>query len=153
MIEKCHMKFKIVSCLLLACVFYGCKPKVDDTVAIKQLLEKESVTWRSGDVKAHADCWQIQPYSRILVSKADGKMIDVPPTMMINPPATSIGKGGSSSRSNYKMSIHDDNAWVSHDEISIAKDSTKNYTTEIRILEKIDVQWKLVGQSIHVYKP
>jgi hypothetical protein len=146
------MKFNIASYLLLFCIV-SCKPKIDDTLAIKQLLEKESATWRSGDIKAHADCWQIQPYSRILVSTADGKMIDVPPTMMINPPATSVGKGGSSARSNYKMSIHGDNAWVSHDEISIAKDGTKNFTAEIRMLEKMDGQWKLVGQSIHVYKP
>jgi hypothetical protein len=147
------MKFKIIGCLLLGYLCYGCKPKVDDTVAIKQLLDKESATWRSGDIKAHADCWQIQPYSRILVSTAEGKLIDVPPAMMINPPATSVGKGGSSSRSNYKISIHGDHAWVSHDEISIAKDGTKNFTAEIRLLEKIDGQWKLVGQSIHVYKP
>ena len=39
----------------------------NDTTAIKQLLEEESATWRSGDMQAHADCWHIQPYSKILV--------------------------------------------------------------------------------------
>lgn len=64
-----------------------------------------------------------------------------------------MGDGGSSVNSNYKMSIHGDHAWVSHDEISTAKDGEKTYSHEIRILEKIDGQWKLVAQSIHAYLP
>jgi len=121
--------------------------------AIKQLLAKESATWRSGDIKGHADCWHIQPYSRILVSTGDSTVFDVPPEAMINPSPKSIGKGGTSVNSNYKMSIHGDNAWVSHNEESTTKDGRKSYSYEIRILEKINGQWKLVGQSIHIYKP
>lgn len=147
------MKYKHALYLLLAFFAYSCKEKMDDTAAIKQVLEKESATWRSGDVKAHADCWQIQPYSKILISTAEGKMIDVPPTVMINPPAGNIGKGGSSFNTNYKMSIKNDNAWVSHNETSISKDGIKTYTAEIRMLEKIDGHWKIVGESIHVYNP
>ena len=126
---------------------------INDSIAIKQLLEKESATWRSGDVKAHADCWQIQPYSKMLASTPDGKSFDVPLAIMINPPAGMMGKGGRAVMKNIMMSIHGNDAWVSHDEISIASDSTKSYSHEIRILEKIDNQWKLVAQSIHVYKP
>lgn len=121
--------------------------------AIKQLLEKESSTWRSGDIKGHADCWHIQPYSRILVSTGDSTVFDVPPEVMVNPPSNSIGKGGTSVNTNYKIAIHGDNAWVSHNEESTSKDGRKSYSYEIRILEKINGQWKLVGQSIHVYKP
>lgn len=33
----------------------------NDTTAIKALLQKESDTRRSGDVKGHANCWYIQP--------------------------------------------------------------------------------------------
>ena len=126
---------------------------VNDTSAIKQLLEKESATWRSGDIQAHADCWQIQPYSKILVSTPEGKSFVVPPQLMIHPPTGMAGKGGSSMNSNYTFSIHGNDAWVSHDEESTTKDGVKNYTHEIRILEKINGQWKLVAQSIHVYKP
>ncbi len=147
------MKCNIACYLLLACLCFSCRPKTDDAAAIKQLLEKESATWRSGDVKGHADCWQIQPYSKILISTPEGKMIDVPPTMMINPMSGSMGKGGFSVNTNYKMSIHDNDAWVSHNEVSTAKDGTKTYTIEMRLLEKIDGQWKLVGESIHVYRP
>jgi hypothetical protein len=42
-------------------------------------------------------------------------------------------------------------AWVSHDEESTAKDGHKSYSAEIRLLEKIDGQWKLVGQSIQLH--
>ena len=64
-----------------------------------------------------------------------------------------MGNGGSSVNTNYKMSINGDNAWVSHDEESTGKDGIKTYSFEIRILEKINDQWKLTGQSIHIYKP
>ena len=64
-----------------------------------------------------------------------------------------MGNGGSSVNSNYKMSIHGKNAWVSHNEASTAKDGKVTLSYEIRILEKIKGYWKLVGQSIHTYKP
>lgn len=139
--------------LLSSLAFFSCQQTpVDESAAIIQVLEKESATWRSGDVAAHAACWQIQPYSKILVSTTDGATIDVPPTAMVEPSA-SMGKGGASVNSNYKMSIHGDNAWVSHQEVSTSPDGVNTYSYEIRILEKINGQWKLVGQSIHQYVP
>ena len=131
-------------------IYAYCQNSADKDAIIK-LLEKESATWRSGDVKEHADCWYIEPYSRILVSAADGSMFDVPPQNMIDPAPGMMGKGGTSANSNYKMSIHGNDAWVSHDEESTATDGKKSYSSEIRILEKIKGRWKLVAQSIHLY--
>lgn len=125
----------------------------NDTTAIKSLLEKEAATWRSGDIKEHATCWQLRPYSRILVSTTDGKCYDVPPANVVDPPSGKLGNGGYAVISGCLFSIHGNNAWVSHDEVSTATDGTKSYSHEIRILEKINGQWKLVGQSIHLYKP
>ena len=124
-----------------------------DSVAIVKLLEKEAATWRSGDIKAHADCWQMRPYSRILVSTGDGKALDIAPSVMLNPPAAFTGNGGHAVLSNFAMSINGDNAWVSHDEVSISKDGKEAYTREIRLLEKVENHWKLVGQSGHSYTP
>jgi len=123
-----------------------------DSVAIRLLLEKESATWRSGDIRAHADCWQIRPYSRILISSGDGTVNDVPPSIMINPPPELTGKGGYSTNSDYRMSIKGKSAWVSHNEESVSKEGKRTYSYEIRILEKVKGRWKLVGQSIHIYK-
>lgn len=143
---------KSFSILLLTVLFFCSSSQAqDEEAAIKKVLEKESATWRSGDVKGHADCWHIQPYSRILVSTGDGTAIDVPPAAMINP--AKMGNGGSSANTNYKMSINGNSAWVSHDETSTAQDGSITYSYEIRMLEKIDGEWKLVGQSIHIYKP
>ncbi len=121
-----------------------------DSVSIIRLLEKESATWRSGDVAGHASCWVIRPYSRILISTGDGRVIDLPPQMMVTPPEGSMGKGGSSVNSDYKMDIRDNTAWVSHQEESTTKEGKKSRTFEIRMLEKMEGGWKLVGQSIHV---
>src|SRR5881275_216489 len=126
--------------------------EVNDTVTIKKLLEKESATWRSGDNKAHAECWHVQPYSKILVSLPNGKCYDVPAESILRP-ASGQGNGGYAVNSNYGFSIHQNDAWVSHDEKSYAKDGTVTYSHEIKILEKINNEWKLVAQSIHIYVP
>lgn len=144
---------RFVILILLMAAYTSHAQGMNDTTAIKQLLDKESATWRSGDAKAHAGCWHLQPYSKILVSTADGKALDIPPSLMLAPPPGMTGKGGASERSNYMFSIHGNDAWVSHDEVSAAADGTKSYSHEMRMLEKINGEWKLVAQSIHAYKP
>ena len=147
------MKRKLFLVLTVALALLSCNEKVDDHAAIIIVLEKESATWRSGDLKGHAACWKIQPYSKILVSTGDSTVLDVPPEYMISPPGGRMGNGGSFVNTNYKMNISGNNAWVSHNEESTASDGKKSYSYEIRILEKINMDWKLVGQSIHLYKP
>jgi TolB protein len=125
---------------------------VKEERAIVELLEREAATWRSGDVAGHAACWQERPYSRVLVSTPDGKVVDVPVSVLINPPADLIGGGGHALLSNFKISISKKTAWVSHDEVSVAKDGTRTRSAEFRMLEKVGGRWKLVGQSIHIAK-
>jgi len=146
------MKSKIPYYFLISISLLGCKPKFDDEESIIQLLEKESFTWRAADIEGHADCWHIQPYSKILISNVNGLCVDVPPNAIVNPKPEAMGSGGYSRNSNYKMSIQENNAWVSHDEVSTARNGVKTYSHEIRLLEKINGNWKLVGQTIHVYK-
>lgn len=146
------MKSSFLLIIVTTMMVNGYSQVSNEEEAIKKLLERESATWRSGDVKEHADCWHIQPYSRILVSAGDGAVYDVPPASIINPPANSMGKGGYSINTNYKMSINGNSAWVSHNEESVTPDGEKTFSYEIRLLEKINGDWKLVGQSIHIYK-
>lgn len=146
------MVWKVSLCLLLSLTLLACSQKSDESANIKKLLEKESATWRARDGRGHADCWYIQPYTRILISTPEGITLDIPPNAMTNINPESMGNGGYSVNTNYKMGIHENNAWVSHDEVSTAKDGIKSYSHEIRMVEKIDGKWKLVGQSIHIYK-
>ena len=146
------MKQKLTLCLLIAISLAGYSQKTDEAESIKKLLEKESATWRAQDSKGHTECWHIQPYSRILVSTLEGKTYDVPPAAMIDTKPEAMGNGGFAVQTNYKMSIKGDTAWVSHDEESTSKEGKKTLSYEIRMLEKINNQWKLVGQSIHIYK-
>lgn len=143
------MKIRSIPNLLVCLLFISCNSNKRDEVLIKKLLEKESATWRSGDSKAHAACWQIQPYSKILVSTADGVTIDIPPMSIIAPIKKSTG--GTSKNTNYKIKIDNQTAWVSHNEESTDEKGIKTYSYEIRMLEKINGQWKLVGQSIHAF--
>ncbi len=122
----------------------------EEEIAIKILLEKEGATWRSGDVKGHAECWAAKPYSRILISGKDGTAMDVPISVMINPAPNIMGKGGTFLITNLKMNVVGNNAWVSHDEVSTSEGGNITNTFEMRILEKESGKWKIVGQSIHV---
>ena len=147
------MKKILFVLIVLPASFCTVAQKAKDSTAIKKVLEKEAATWRSGDVKAHAECWSIKPYTRSFVSLADGTCYDVPPENIVNPPGGRMGNGGFAALYNFTFSIQKRNAWVSHDEVSVAADGSKTYSHEIRLLEKIKGQWKLVGQSIHLYKP
>ena len=145
-LKKLPLLFALLAVLTSS---YG---QAGEEAAIRQLLEKESATWRSGDREGHASCWAIRPYSRIVFTTADGTTYDIAPQVMIDPPEGMMGQGGTSSNSGYRFQISGPMAWVSHDEESTAPDGTKTYTLEFRFLEKVDGQWKLVGQSIHPKK-
>ena len=147
------MKWTASFFLILIINMVSYSQNIDEANVIEKLLEKESATWRAADSKGHSDCWYIQPYSRILISTPEGVTLDIPPSAMINTNPNAMGNGGFSVNTNYKISINGNSAWVSHDEESTAKDGKKTFSYEIRLLEKIEGQWKLVGQSIHIYNP
>ncbi len=146
------MKWRLALSFIISLTAFAYSQQIDEETAIKKLLEKESATWRAKDVQGHTDCWYIQPYSRILVSLPNGQTIDVPPTAMQNEKPETMGNGGFAVNSNYKMSINQNSAWVSHDELSTDAEGKRTWSYEIRLLEKIKGQWKLVGQSLHIYK-
>ncbi len=143
---------KLILFGLLFFAFLACQNSDNDINAIKKLLEKESKTWRAGNYKEHAACWHIQPYGRVLVSTTTGQSFEIAANEIINPKAK-MGNGGAAKNSNYNIQINGKTAWVSHDEVSTAKDGQKTYSHEIRLLEKINGSWKLVAQSIHQYVP
>lgn len=127
-----------------------CFGQTDDSTAIVRVLEKESATWRSGDSTAHAACWQTEPYSNIIIMTADGKTFAVPVDKIIHPAPGTAGQGGTSKNSNYHMSINGNTALVTHNETSTSANGSVNHTYEVRMLEKINGQWKLTGQIIQV---
>ncbi len=121
-----------------------------DSSLIVKLLEKESSTWRTGDAAAHAACWKIEPYSTVIIMSAEGKTFSIPADKLANAPKESMGKGGSSKNSNYRMSINGNTALVTHNETSTSVAGAVNHTFEVRMLEKINGDWKLTGQIIQV---
>ncbi|WP_295666436.1 hypothetical protein [uncultured Mucilaginibacter sp.] len=50
------MKILLFTLISLFIALSALSQSIPDTTAIKQVLEKESTTFRSGDVKGHADC-------------------------------------------------------------------------------------------------
>jgi hypothetical protein len=113
------MKYILTFCLLSISAFAHSQNN-NDSVAIVKLLEKAAITFRSGDAKAYADCWHVQPYSVILISSDDGKAMSIPAEALAQP-SQYMGQGGFAAATNYRMSIHTDNGWVSFDEVSTTK--------------------------------
>ena len=144
------MKFTLTFCLLLAYAFAHSQTN-NDSISIEKLVKKAATTFRSGDTKGYADCWHIQPYSVVFISTADGKALTIPAEALTKP-SSAMGQGGFATTTNHRMSIHNDNGWVSFDEVSIAKDGTKTYSYEMWMVEKITGEWKFVAASMHFYK-
>lgn len=122
-----------------------------DSMEIIKLLEKEGLTWRLGDKESHADCWKGTSNGIIAMSTADGNFIKIPVEMVKNPSPNMIGKGGFAFHSNHKMNIKGNTAWIGHDEVSVDVNGKETLSYELRLLEKFDSEWKLVGQSMHFY--
>ena len=143
------MKSFLLFFLALGFSMIGFSQTTDSTTIIK-LLEKESATWRSGDSIAHADCWEVQPYSNVLILTSDGKSFSIPGEKIVHGSSSMMGKGGTSKNTNYHVSIHANTAIVTHNEASTAANGTITYTFEVRVLEKINGHWKITGQIIQV---
>lgn len=126
-----------------------------EEAAIKKVVEAETAAFQTGDLALWKSFWQIQPYTRALSTGADGAHIDIPQEVLRNPPPGVLGRGSSCANTNYliHISTNNDMAWSSFDQLEIRKDGTKGYSHQMRILEKIDGVWKLVGSSVHWYKP
>ena len=124
--------------------------QTNDSTEIVRLLEKESSTWRSGDSGGHAACWKIEPFSTVIIITADGKTFSVPADKIAHAAKENMGKGGSSKNSNYIMNIHSNNALVTHNETSTTPSGVVSNTFEVRMVEKVNNNWKLTGQIIQV---
>ncbi len=147
------MKKVLSSILLLLPITLLFGQAVNDTTLIKQLLSKEGIAWRTADVGAFKSCWEQRPYNTVLVSTTNGRVLDLNPNFILNASAASMGGGGFSVHTNFVFSIYDNSAWVKHDEVSISKTGERAFTKEIRFLEKVNGQWKLVGQTGLGYVP
>ena len=139
--------------ILAGLAICSCNQKIDETASIKSVIEKETAAWRAGDIKGHANCWHIQPYTRILISTEDGTALDISPNIIINPTPDIMGDKSVSVNTNYKIGVNGNNALSTHDQVTTKLDGTKLYSYEMRILEKISGEWKIVGESVHHYKP
>ena len=135
----------------LAPIAYGQQEKEQDS--IKKLLVQDGASYRLGDKATQASLWLARPYNTLLMATADGRTIDTNPLNMFNSTQKTDPAGGFSEHSNHLFSIHGDAAWVKHDEVSISKTGIRNYSKQIRFLEKEQDQWKLVGQTAVSYKP
>jgi len=81
---------------------------------------------------------------------ADGKIFSFPADKMVHPSPGIMGKGGTSKNEDYTMSIHGNTAFATHKETSTSADGSVTHTYEVKMLEKINGQWKITGLIIQI---
>ena len=124
-----------------------------DETAIKKVCEAETRTWLDGDKKGHAACWHIQPYSTVMVSLADGTFITATGTELNAVNDQAMGGGGSFANSNYVIRVNGNTAWTTFDQTGADTKGNKMTAKELRVLEKVNGEWKIVVMDAHLYTP
>lgn len=120
--------------------------------SIKKICESETRAWLEADATTFNNCWLVRPYTRITVSTEDGQTIQIGAEQIKSAQPNAMGNGGSFVNSNYLIHIEGNSAWATYDEVKIDVKGEKHPSFELRLLEKVNGAWKIVGMSIHHYK-
>jgi hypothetical protein len=124
-----------------------------DEAAIKKVCEAETQTWLNGDKAGHAACWHIQPYSLVMVSLPDGTFLTASGSEIKAVEEQAIGGGGTFANSNYVVRVNGNTAWASFDQTGADTKGNKKTSKELRVLEKVNGEWKVVVMNAHLYTP
>lgn len=125
--------------------------QTSDESDIKKVCEAETRAWLEKDATTFNNCWQLRPYSRILVTTEEGQTISIRSDQMAAANVETMGGGGTFSNSNYQIHVEGNSAWAIYDELKT--DATGQHPSyEMRLLEKVNGVWKIVGMSVHHYK-
>ncbi len=147
------MKYFFFTLALCAMSFTTAYAQSADEAAIKKVCEAETQTWIDGDKKGHAACWHIQPYSMMLVSLPDGTFLTASGNELKALEEQAMGGGGTFANSNYLIRISGNNAWATFDQTGANTKGDKKTSKELRILEKVNGDWKIVVMDAHLYTP
>lgn len=138
--------------ILLAVLPALVSTQTTDELDIKKVCESETKTWLSGDLKSYVECWQVQPYSFVIVTLEDGTLISLTADQLSNPDPKVMGGGGTFENSQYNIRINGNSAWATYDEVKTSAKGEQMRSKELRLLEKIDGKWKIVSLTAHHYK-
>jgi hypothetical protein len=138
--------------ILLAALTALASTQTTEESDIKKVCESETSSWLSGDLKSYEDCWKVQPYSFVLVSLEDGTLVSLTADQISSPDPKVMGGGGTFENTQYNIRINGNNAWAAYNEVKTSPKGEQMHSKEVRMLEKIDGKWKIVGISVHHYK-
>jgi Domain of unknown function (DUF4440) len=125
-------------------------PKADEEAVIKKVIEKETQSFIDRDAAAMIACHGNQPYSLLLVTESGNVHYNT--NEKTNQPAAlqgfikTLGKpdGSSFKNTGYKIQVNGTSAFAYYDEITTAKDGKIAHFHEVRYLEKIGNDWKII---------
>jgi hypothetical protein len=124
-----------------------------DEASIKKVCEAETRTWLDGDKAGHAACWNVQSYSTAMISLPDGTFITASGNELMATEDKAMGGGGSFTNTNYVIRISGNTAWATFDQSGADTKGNKKTSKELRILEKVNGEWKIVVMDAHLYAP
>ena len=131
------------------------KDRKEDSTAITTLLEKETTAWHARDAEAMAACWANTEYALtavyhgVMASNNGVAYFTNPKKDMpekVKTMVASMGKpdGSTFKNENYVMNISGATAFVHFYETTTSGDGSKRTDYQIRYLERINGEWKIV---------
>lgn len=148
-----NKKIILSALLFLSALLNAMHAQSADETAIKKVCEAETRTWLDGDKAGHAACWHVQPSSLVMVSLPDGTFITASGSDISATEDQGMGGGGSFTNSNYVIRISGNTAWATFDQTGADTKGNRMTAKELRILEKVNGEWKIVVMDAHLYQP
>ena len=128
-----------------------------DEAAIKTVIEKETQSFGNADAEGMIASWANTAYASSLVYYGGGIFYQTNPKLDLPTRYRTLMTGatpdGSTfSDTGYVIHINQNSAFVYYDQTITAKDGSKTYAHEVRNLEKINGEWKLIYVGGGFYK-
>jgi ketosteroid isomerase-like protein len=129
--------------------------KAEEEAAIKSVIEKETTTWNARDTEGFVSCWANVPYAVQLVAHgvaqsnsgvafSTNEKKNLPE--LVKGMFAGMGKpdGSTFKSDNYVIRVNGNSAFVHYDQTNTATDNKTNTYHEVRYLEKVNSDWKIV---------
>lgn len=146
----------------LLCATLCAQAQSADEAAIKAVIERETQAYHNADAAAMIDCWANVPQSlqHGAYLTAEGKYEIFRNTNEKTDLPEKVKKGAADAKpdgitfqnTDYVFRITGNAAFVQYEQTETDPKGTKTYAHEVRYLEKIGGQWKIIYVGVIFYK-
>lgn len=128
-----------------------------DETAIRTVIENESKAFHTNtDRTAFLGYWSVTPDTRLVYSGPADAHSTIPGDAMKSAAASGQlppADNAVSEMTNFVIKASGTVGWAAFDQKTTTPDGKSEYMREIRCMEKVRGEWKIVSSSVHQYMP